>query len=181
MSAEAGLPNEILGEIFLHSLPHPLDYDGRLDFQAIRSVCPTWRMVAFSSPILWSSIDATDEFAVPLPGGKLISLLSEWFSRAGPTILLDLKVRFSEDQISEDEEIAEAALVALIGRFQPRWKTLYLSVSQECFWDCIHSPPSTNWDSLQTLTLLTSHFTDLSGSQVAERMTLLKTSSPSSV
>jgi hypothetical protein len=58
-------------------------------------------------------------------------------------------------------------------RFQSRWRSLYLFVSPECFWDCIINPPSNKWNSLETLAVSMADFDNISQDQYTERMDAL--------
>jgi F-box-like len=147
MGTQDDLPNEILLKIFQQSLPFPLNEAGRRSFQYIRSVCPRWRLISFSSPVLWSSISAWQGFDV-----RFFPRLNKWFSRAGLAIPLELECL---GLYSKDQEPMEA----LIGRFQSRWKYLNLCPYARCLWNCVLSLPSTNWINLQTLEIRT-YFTD---------------------
>jgi hypothetical protein len=166
MNTKTTLPNEIFVEIFLRSLSHPLNHEGRLTFQTIRSVCSMWRMISISSPVLWSSISTAYDNIRALTGDELISLLRGWFSRAGSTTPLDLCLSFSP-AVSE----YKPAFLAFIGHFQPRWRTLDLSSMY--LWESLLSLPSTNWSSLQVLDLTTTTFEFLSPAQHTERLEVL--------
>jgi hypothetical protein len=167
MNVAASLPCEIILEVFLHSLfhPRPLDHEGRLAFQTIRSVCSTWRMTSLSSPVLWSSVSTMYDGD---PEIRLLALLGGWFSRAGPTTPLDLELGF---ECSESE--CKVATLAFIRRFQPRWRNLSLSGTPEQFWDSVLSSPSTNWDSLQGLTISMESFEELPPDQYTKQLDVL--------
>ncbi|KAH6886671.1 hypothetical protein BKA70DRAFT_1464608, partial [Coprinopsis sp. MPI-PUGE-AT-0042] len=153
-SGSAAIPTEILLEIFQKLLPHRLDEEGRLAFQVLRSVCSWWRSVAFSSPVLWSSISITnsaqpDELRVQ---DCYFPILEAWFSRSGPTIPLELEYMDSGALLSM-QSANRASLKALIQRHQPRWKFLSLCVSPDCFWDALFEPPLHDWINLHTVGL----------------------------
>ncbi|KAH6887284.1 hypothetical protein BKA70DRAFT_1332765 [Coprinopsis sp. MPI-PUGE-AT-0042] len=149
----SAIPAEILLEIFQQLLPHRLDEEGRLAFQVLRSVCSWWRSVAFSSPILWSSI-SLEASAQP---NELSSqdccfpVLEAWFARSGPTIPLELE--YADNAAFSMHPANRASIKALIRRYQPQWKFLSLCVSPICFWDIVFEPPAYNWDNLNTVGL----------------------------
>ncbi|KAH6887289.1 hypothetical protein BKA70DRAFT_72358 [Coprinopsis sp. MPI-PUGE-AT-0042] len=164
MSAKA-LPIEILLEIFLQSLPHRLDEEGRLAFQIIRSVCSMWRFTSFSSPVLWSSISVTRARSDSLSTGSLPALVDRWFSRAGPSAPLELDY---DDTFGLPQD--EALLPALIRRHQSRWRHLSLCIRAECFCDIILSPPSNNGITLQALTLWVGDLDGPDPTQISQRL-----------
>ncbi|KAH6910908.1 hypothetical protein BKA70DRAFT_48478 [Coprinopsis sp. MPI-PUGE-AT-0042] len=136
--------------------PPQLDQKGRQTFQKIRSVCPRWRSICLSSPVLWASISVTCE-----KGGKgnkleYIRLLDGWLLRAGPSIPLGLQYTDPAASSMQDED--KAAIKALIWRYQPRWRSLSLFIESECFWSALFNPPPSNWISLRTLSLWTYDF-----------------------
>ncbi|KAH6886680.1 hypothetical protein BKA70DRAFT_1334803, partial [Coprinopsis sp. MPI-PUGE-AT-0042] len=146
MSSEAACPPEILSEIFQQSLPIRLDRDGRLAFQAIRSVCSRWQSISLSSPALWSSISVmieTGPDALCYP-----PLLEAWFSHSGSTIALELEYLDYTPSSANSED--KASTQALIHHYRHRWGYLSLCIDTDCFWDCILSPPtlSTDWINL---------------------------------
>ncbi|KAH6887293.1 hypothetical protein BKA70DRAFT_1332780, partial [Coprinopsis sp. MPI-PUGE-AT-0042] len=142
MSSEAACPPEILSEIFQQSLPIRLDRDGRLAFQAIRSVCSRWRSISLSSPALWSSISVIIEYGDPICYPPLIEA---WFSRSGSSIALELE--YLDHTMSSASSRDKASMQALIRHYRHRWRYLSLCIDTDCFWDCILSPPalSTDW------------------------------------
>ncbi|KAH6887290.1 hypothetical protein BKA70DRAFT_1573365 [Coprinopsis sp. MPI-PUGE-AT-0042] len=175
MSTEALIPTEIVLEIFQRSLPNRLDKDGRLAFQTIRSVCSRWRSISFSSRVLWSSIAVVHDSGSPSPDGVCSydgfpAILEGWFSRAGPSIPLELDYGDS----SALQSGRNAALARLVQRHHSRWKYLCLCVSPECFWDVILSSPSTDWNNLQILTLWIFDFHDLTPAQCSQRLDALE-------
>ncbi|KAH6886657.1 hypothetical protein BKA70DRAFT_1334747 [Coprinopsis sp. MPI-PUGE-AT-0042] len=160
MTTNATLPTETILEIFHPSLlRHRLDEEGRLGFQAIRSVCPRWRSISFSSPSLWSCLSVTckidDSHIAQLPR------IERWFSFSGSSVPLELEFKYEE--FSDDSMLSQdkVAMSALIQRYQPRWRYLSLSIEPKCFWDSILPPTSTNWASLHTLKLCVYDFVDL--------------------
>ncbi|KAH6886645.1 hypothetical protein BKA70DRAFT_1573840 [Coprinopsis sp. MPI-PUGE-AT-0042] len=164
MSAKA-LPIEILLEIFLQSLPHRLDEEGRLDFQIIRSVCSRWRSISFSSHVLWSSLSVTRARSDAFEAGSLPALVDRWFSRAGPSAPLELDY---DDTFGLPPD--EALLPVLIRRHQSRWRHLSLCITAECFWDIILSPPSNNGITLQGLTLWVGDLHGPGPTQISQRL-----------
>ncbi|KAH6886710.1 hypothetical protein BKA70DRAFT_1334884 [Coprinopsis sp. MPI-PUGE-AT-0042] len=116
--------------VFKHALPGPLLREGRLHFQAIRSVCSEWRLLSFSSPALWSSL------AVQHIGGDLFpyigNAVKKWLSRAGPSLPLEIR-------------LDSQALCELVIHYQPRWKSLFFCGTGRCLWDVFQKAPSSNW------------------------------------
>ncbi|KAH6886675.1 hypothetical protein BKA70DRAFT_1464612 [Coprinopsis sp. MPI-PUGE-AT-0042] len=154
MRGHAAIPTEILLEIFQQSLPRRLDQEGRLLFQIIRSVCSRWRAISFSSPVLWSSVSITCNIGDQgFHDGYLsdMMLLDVWFSRAGPSISLELKYEDPVVSVVRDKEVA--AMKALIRRYQPRWRYLSLFIEPKCFWDAFLDHPTSDWTNLHTLKL----------------------------
>jgi F-box-like len=147
MGAEAILPTEILLEIFRQALPHRLDERGRFIFQKIRAVSSRWRMISFSSPELWSSLSVRRD----LSDGRIV--LDRWFLRSGTSIPLELEFVDGESTYESTLLENELSIIALTHRYQNRWRYLSLTIQARCFWDCILSPPSTNWVNLHTLKL----------------------------
>ncbi|KAH6886667.1 hypothetical protein BKA70DRAFT_1573856 [Coprinopsis sp. MPI-PUGE-AT-0042] len=145
------IPTEILTEIFVLALPQRLDKEGRQAFQTIRTVSSKWRLISFSSPILWSSVSVTCDHRDPFDTGSYLSHLHGWFSRAGPSISLDLEyVHLREGSMGSEDE---AAMESLIRKHQSRWRSLSLFIKSLTFWDTIFCLPSSNWSNLHTLTL----------------------------
>jgi F-box-like len=151
MHEHAGnIPRDVLLEIFHQSLPRPLDAQGRLAFQTLRSVCSSWRSISLSTPALWSSVTVTRRHNWH---GKNISLLEAWFLRAGPSIPLELEYNDPSGLIMRDK--VKAAMKALLWRYKSRWMVLSLSIDSECFWEALFDVPPSDWTQLHTLTLWT--------------------------
>jgi F-box-like len=148
MNVDNAIPTEILTEIFVQALPPRLDEDGRLAFQSIRSVCSTWRNLAFSSPIFWSSISVDHRISDSKPNSESISRLERWFSRSGSAMPLELEFLDPGERLQDTEPLR-----SLILHHQQRWKCLSLCMEPECFWDVVTGPPTSNWLNLHTLTI----------------------------
>jgi F-box-like len=151
MSINDIIPAEILSEIFQKSLPRQLDRNGRIAFQTIRSVCPRWRTVSLSSPILWSSVCTSCRLSDQGQDAPDIKCMDEWFSRAGPVLLLELD--FTDLSNSGRYSKVTEALEAFIRRYQHRWRFLSLCLNPNCLWDVLFRPPSLNWSNLHTFKL----------------------------
>ncbi|KAH6887303.1 hypothetical protein BKA70DRAFT_72488 [Coprinopsis sp. MPI-PUGE-AT-0042] len=150
------LPPEILLQVFNHALPGPLLREGRLHFQAIRSVCSEWRLLSFSSPALWSSL------AVQHIGGDLFpyigNAVKKWLSRAGPS--LPLEIRLVDTSLGGMSEKDSKALCELVIHYQPRWKSLFFCGTGRCLWDVFQKAPSSNWINLRELAVWTYRLRD---------------------
>ncbi|KAH6886691.1 hypothetical protein BKA70DRAFT_97944 [Coprinopsis sp. MPI-PUGE-AT-0042] len=151
MALEASVPSEILLEIIRETLPPRLDQEGRLAFQAVRSVCKRWRLISFASPSLWSTLSVKVEFNGPDSGH--FTHLDHWFSRSGSSIPLELE--YEDERLDRDwvQSGIKDSMKALIRRHQTQWRYLSLNIESSCFWDIILDPPSTGWDNLHTLQL----------------------------
>jgi hypothetical protein len=134
-----------------------VDHDGRLAFQAIRSVCPEWRAVSLSSPILWSSLSVSCQLSDHDQHAADIGRMNGWFSRSGPVCPLELE--FVEESISKEHRRLGDAFEAFIQRYQHRWRFLSLRLDPSSWWDVLFRPPSLNWSSLQTVKLWAYHLT----------------------
>ncbi|KAH6886676.1 hypothetical protein BKA70DRAFT_1444170 [Coprinopsis sp. MPI-PUGE-AT-0042] len=149
-----------------------MEKDERLAFKTIRCVCSTWRLLAFDSPIIWSSLSIT----VPRPShsfGDQSTLASTWFARAGPSMTLALNVQTIITQHVSDRE--KANLEELLWRYQPRWCDLSLDLQiVSYFWDVFLGVPATGWSSLTKLEFYTYHFIDLDPNRLNEGITTLQ-------
>ncbi|KAJ7885080.1 hypothetical protein B0H14DRAFT_2217607, partial [Mycena olivaceomarginata] len=61
------LPNEIVSEIFVHSLPvypSPPPISGLLSPTRLSHICRRWRQVALTTPRLWRAISLPDSYSV---------------------------------------------------------------------------------------------------------------------
>ncbi|KAJ2923946.1 hypothetical protein H1R20_g13156, partial [Candolleomyces eurysporus] len=76
------IPTEILGEIFVHTLPtYPiLDHLGRHQLVDIELVCRAWCDAARSNYRLWSGLYVDDSVG---DGGLALKPIMDWFSRSG--------------------------------------------------------------------------------------------------
>jgi F-box-like len=150
MTTHADLPAEILSKIFSESLPLTLDEDGRRFFQTIRSVSPRWRSISLATPILWSSLSVTSiRGGYMIDSSRFIRILDGWFFRAGSTLSLDLEYQDWGRGIIIDR----ASLKSLLQRYQSRWRRLSIDMRDESFLDVIADLPSSEWLSLDTLSL----------------------------
>ncbi|KAH6906046.1 hypothetical protein BKA70DRAFT_1290085 [Coprinopsis sp. MPI-PUGE-AT-0042] len=147
----SGLPPEIHLHIFKHALPGPLCREGRLHFQSIRSVCTEWRILSFSSPALWSSLDVrargTASVGDLFPSGG--NPVEKWFAHAGPSIPLEL--RLSNLSHTRTLEKDFAALTALVIHHQSRWRSLHIIGTGTLLWDVFQRAPASGWNNLQEL------------------------------
>jgi F-box-like len=92
------IPPEVLANAFSLSLPKPVDSNGRLHMQSLRSTCPKWRTVIDSTPHLWATLSVsffdierwvmeeelqTHHLHKPIPPyTRIISAIRAWFDRA---------------------------------------------------------------------------------------------------
>ncbi|KAH6886640.1 hypothetical protein BKA70DRAFT_1334709 [Coprinopsis sp. MPI-PUGE-AT-0042] len=158
MATLADVPAEILLEVFATSLPQRLDKKGREEFQTIRSICSRWRSISLSSPVLWSSVSVLCRIDDPLYDGGYLTLLNGWFSRAGPSIPLELEYVDLGCTANLMPAKAKAAMSALIQNHQHQWRCLSLCVDSACMLDITIGLPSSNWTNMQALTLWTFDF-----------------------
>ncbi|KAH6886689.1 hypothetical protein BKA70DRAFT_1334828 [Coprinopsis sp. MPI-PUGE-AT-0042] len=106
----SNLPPEVLVHIFGLLSRGPLGKKGRLHFQAIRSVCSTWRLICFSSPFLCSSLAVNYNNNHSLSYGKVVE---GWFSRAGPSMPLELLLLVTSSRgMSKEDSVALSDLLA---------------------------------------------------------------------
>ncbi|KAH6886702.1 hypothetical protein BKA70DRAFT_1444199 [Coprinopsis sp. MPI-PUGE-AT-0042] len=147
------LPCEIIFLIFKHALAGPLLREGRLHFQAIRSVCSEWRQICFSNPILWSSL------VVQHTGGHLFPLIENAFDRWLSRVEIRL-VDTSESGMSAKDS---TALSELVLRYQSRWRSLFICGIGRCFWDIFHKAPRGGWVNLRELAVWTFRLLDNAG------------------
>ncbi|KAJ7659277.1 hypothetical protein DFH06DRAFT_438945 [Mycena polygramma] len=108
------LPNELVSEIFAHFLPtYPLcpPLTGILSPQLLLSICPTWRDIALSTPILWRAISLKtipeDSLYDSAPWRPLVARPSaaervgSWVGRSGsyPLSLQIVNEQFQTDDV----------------------------------------------------------------------------------
>ncbi|KAH6887286.1 hypothetical protein BKA70DRAFT_1164401 [Coprinopsis sp. MPI-PUGE-AT-0042] len=155
------LPPELLLHIFRHALPGPLNKDGRVHFQAIRSVCSKWRLISFSSPALWSSLTLLHL------GGNLYPSVGNsaerWLARAGSSIPLDLQLVDSSNSGMSVKD--REALILLITRYRSRWRSLFIIGTGTLFWDIFQQIMPSDWVNLRTLTISTYRLCDGTGEE----------------
>ncbi|KAH6913298.1 hypothetical protein BKA70DRAFT_1262411 [Coprinopsis sp. MPI-PUGE-AT-0042] len=109
------LPDELISEILIACLDvRPMTSEQRLWFSTLRSVCRRWRSVAFSTPMLWTSVQLqwtgalADLSAYP-------RRLRDWFDRAGD-LPLQLGI-FGDTEFPEDApDLHELILVTTDNR-----------------------------------------------------------------
>ncbi|KAH6886661.1 hypothetical protein BKA70DRAFT_1236344 [Coprinopsis sp. MPI-PUGE-AT-0042] len=167
------LPAEILLEIFKRALPGPLRQEGRFHFQSIRSVCSEWRLISFSSPILWSSLALFDHEIEPSVSAATAA--ERWLSRSGLSIPLELHLVYISYKGTPNEDYATFS--NLIIRYQSRWKALLICGAGRCLWDSFNNAPSTGWTNLQKLSIWTRSLVDGSrkaGLQVLQACTSIQ-------
>ncbi|KAH6886709.1 hypothetical protein BKA70DRAFT_1444206 [Coprinopsis sp. MPI-PUGE-AT-0042] len=167
------LPAEILLEIFKRALPGPLRQEGRFHFQSIRSVCSEWRLISFSSPILWSSL-ALFDYEIE-PSVSAATAAGRWLSHSGPSIPLELHLVYISYKGTPNEDYATFS--NLIIRYQSRWKALLICGAGRCLWDSFNNAPSTGWTNLQKLSVWTRSLVDGSrkaGLQVLQACTSIQ-------
>ncbi|KIM48318.1 hypothetical protein M413DRAFT_228114 [Hebeloma cylindrosporum] len=101
------LPPEIISLIFTFCIPDFRDYDPETFVKEdppipflLGAICRSWRSIAWSTPMLWSSLSlhlSNQNF------GVLVDLMKEWLCRSGE---LPLSVRLSCDPMSGDHSDA---------------------------------------------------------------------------
>ncbi|KAH6887297.1 hypothetical protein BKA70DRAFT_1332784 [Coprinopsis sp. MPI-PUGE-AT-0042] len=145
------LPPEILLHIFTLALLPLINRAGRLRFQAIRCVCSEWRSISFSSPILWSSLDASNHRKKHFP--SLAIAIEKWVSRTGPSMPFEFRFAHTAQDDMSDEDTT--ALRDLVVRHQSQWKYLAISGAGRCLWDIFQTSTPTGWLNLQHLSVFT--------------------------
>ncbi|KAK6977945.1 F-box domain-containing protein [Favolaschia claudopus] len=98
------LPNEILGEIFMHFLPpypDPPPLVGNLSPICLTHVCRRWRDVACKTPSLWRAIELHPSVHRLSNLGETLSLIAKWSARSGHSPLsIRMECRRQFDPIS---------------------------------------------------------------------------------
>ncbi|KAF7363761.1 hypothetical protein MSAN_01033900 [Mycena sanguinolenta] len=122
------VPQDILQEIFLSCLPQqhnaPIDFDEAP--LLLGRICRRWRSVAYSTPILWSSIHIPplDPSTPPNVLLGLERLVAEWFERSATC---PLSVSFVDSVIRGDSALGTHSLILQLVAVFPRLRCLELS------------------------------------------------------
>lgn len=109
------IPTEILGEIFLRSLPKARHPSLRLTPLLLCQICSHWRNVALSLNQLWDELSLLYDYS----DGRLnisTSATKNWFGRAGPHIQLSFAISYLDKQLCNC--LLEEILIPLAHRFR---------------------------------------------------------------
>ncbi|KAF7311287.1 hypothetical protein MKEN_01030300 [Mycena kentingensis (nom. inval.)] len=121
------LPNELLSEIFVHTIPiYPQSPDllgGDSPLQLLK-VSRQWKEIALATPLLWRAITLPSEY--PVTGRRLVQLVVEWLARSGAC---SLSINFGFDRESGDNLIQR--LVSAILPHRDRWEYLTLGITPQ--------------------------------------------------
>ncbi|TFK17070.1 hypothetical protein FA15DRAFT_676321 [Coprinopsis marcescibilis] len=128
------LPAEIIAEILKAALPPshvPFSRQDRLEFRRFRSICRLWRIVAFSTPCLWSRLMikfSAEEVEAPTADPLSQHTLYHWFQRAGPNTPLTLCVVDGRsprlEEYSESVDRLAKSILFTASTADMRWQTL---------------------------------------------------------
>ncbi|KAJ7187442.1 hypothetical protein GGX14DRAFT_618445 [Mycena pura] len=120
------LPNEVIGEIFLHFVPaYPLcpPFFGTCSPIILTQICREWREIALSTPALWRAIPLTQAENRPaFPRGR-IHRANTWLRRSG-CCPLSIEI--------EDYSAAAPELLAAVTPHSARWEYLKLHDTRWC-------------------------------------------------
>ncbi|KAJ6502174.1 hypothetical protein C8R45DRAFT_1190541 [Mycena sanguinolenta] len=125
------VPQDILQEIFLSCLPSK--HDALIDFNEapllLGRICRHWRSVAYSTPILWSSIHIPplDELSTP-PDVRLglERLVAEWLERS-TTCPLSVSLLDSVNHVRSNPNLGKHPLILQLVAVSQRLRCLELS------------------------------------------------------
>ncbi|KAF7366412.1 F-box domain-containing protein [Mycena sanguinolenta] len=119
------LPNEIISEIFVHTLPrYPIcpPLAGALSPTSLIQICRKWRAVALATPTLWRAIEFRYYFDyesyTPAWRCPTFQIGDAWLGRSGSCPL----------SMSIDTVGVECALLSAIVPHRARWEHLKLSI-----------------------------------------------------
>ncbi|KAJ6504156.1 hypothetical protein C8R47DRAFT_1316364 [Mycena vitilis] len=130
------LPNEIISEIFLLSLP---DYPrcppliGPLSPTSLTQICPIWREIALTTPALWRAIAFSTDAIIPF--ARRLEMFDLWLRRSRHCPLSVELVSFDDADLFEDDHYmspnAAAAVSAVSAAVvhSARWEYLTIHVS----------------------------------------------------
>ncbi|PPQ91916.1 hypothetical protein CVT25_001287 [Psilocybe cyanescens] len=128
------LPVEIISEIFSFCLP---TFDPKNDMHTpadsftpfvFGAVCTSWRRIAWSTPMLWSSL--TFRLTSPLNIHTQVSLLEEWLARSGQ---LPLSIRLASSDDFSWTGISSEGVIKTIRQHAHRWRDLIIHLPSSCY------------------------------------------------
>ncbi|KAF8167257.1 hypothetical protein B0H34DRAFT_8494 [Crassisporium funariophilum] len=141
------LPSEIISEIFFFAVSQsPSQKIGKqLNPFSLGSVCSSWRTIAWSYPVLWSSVSARINGRLSF----VVELLEQWLSRSGD---LPLSIRiFDEGYFLHDPRIED--LFGILNRYAHRWRIADLNIHSSYY---LYLPlESTTFPLLESLAVAT--------------------------
>ncbi|KAH6907617.1 hypothetical protein BKA70DRAFT_1563091 [Coprinopsis sp. MPI-PUGE-AT-0042] len=141
------LPAEIIIKILTDVLGKKrMDRTTRKAFQVLRSVCPQWREICFSTPEFWSALSVTtrkigQEGVEAWGYGQLIE---NWLIRSGSSVRLELELFEDEFKTPMSEKDREA-VVCLVVEHQSRWRYLSLHIDPSELRKIFAKAPVDDW------------------------------------
>ncbi|KAJ6502114.1 hypothetical protein C8R45DRAFT_776809, partial [Mycena sanguinolenta] len=156
------LPNELLGEIFIHCLRQrkPLGKFGSPEKLnpndaplVLCAVCRRWRNIVFTTPGMWGSLSIQQNSVLSDSGADYAEFCRTWLSRAGTTPLL---IEF--EAYVEDERVL--SLLEIIGGLAQQWRGVWLTLDSELT-KALRLPKAGKFPFLEHLAL-SSSFSELS-------------------
>ncbi|KAJ6573464.1 hypothetical protein DFH09DRAFT_1457485 [Mycena vulgaris] len=116
------IPPEVTSEIFFHSVDIRRP-DLRFPLQ-LASVCRAWRIIALSTPRLWTSFYAHSSYLCGPDPEKLSSFLQFWLPRTG-SLPLDLKIPLPK-LAGAGAGAAMDQILSILAKYSSQWSTLRL-------------------------------------------------------
>ncbi|KAJ7156540.1 hypothetical protein C8R43DRAFT_414589, partial [Mycena crocata] len=110
------LPNEIVSEIFLHSLPTYLDCR-LLSPTLLTHLCHKWRQIALATPALWRAVP------LRLYSNSTMQILASWLARS---CSCPLSIKISRNETNLRDDVMHALLPHRL-----RWEYLQLYIEPE--------------------------------------------------
>ncbi|KAJ6449047.1 hypothetical protein C8R47DRAFT_1204840 [Mycena vitilis] len=151
-SPSAGLPPELLLEIFHCFLPVSLPPTSNEPHFVLPQVCRAWKDLVLQSPALWASIAVTLGKDTDVSG--ITSTAAQWLSRAGTTCPLSIKVDCSSTYTNtahDDPDFASAFMDLIVSQAH-RLRDVDLSLPFEALLRLFHLP-SGSFPCLETIAL----------------------------
>ncbi|KAJ6502112.1 hypothetical protein C8R45DRAFT_1070655 [Mycena sanguinolenta] len=155
------LPNEVLGQIFVHCLPQPTPgkYGARqlakLDAPLVLcAVCRRWRDLALTTPGLWGSLFLEQKSVHSVSGADYVDFCRTWLSRAGST-----PVSLEFEAYADDERVV--SILELIGGLAQQWRDVWLYLGRRKLPRLLRLPEAGKFPFLEKLAL-TAPFSQLS-------------------
>ena len=143
------LPPEILAEIFLRMLEQLDDIDCWRSYESLQlgKICLNWRLIAWSTPSLWSRVDfclSKKRYSVQT------ELLAGWLQRS-KAVPLTIRIQTIEKECEYWRESKPTEMLKVLVSHSWHWKNIYLYAPPE--WDDDLQPVRDNVPLLETLHL----------------------------